>query len=299
MAGYLLLLLLTFAGTATAQFRQSSASPLTSGDVPGAVSPLVQEYAFISGIHAPTQNPDLARLWSKQPVEDVPGKKSPYLAAGLSLLVPGLGEYYVGDQIWRGMIFTGLEVGLWLERNHYLNRETDSMNAFYAFTDAHWHRAKYGAFMDSIIATDTSIHGIKATDPNDRGSINQHEAILDSLTTFYSDPTIKNWTHRLDVFGDQQYYELVSKYLQYVPGWDQADQFNTAAVMRANMNDQDGYASLFLYGIIANHILSAIDAAILAVDHNSRLHLHGDLIRRPYPGGVFGYAPQASLELKF
>ena len=298
MVKYLLVPLLCIAGTAAAQFPTSPAASIPSSFVREVSSSLVQEYLFVSGLGKHEQTIDLSSGWAKKPADDFPGKKSPYLAAGLSLILPGLGEYYVGDHIWRGMIFTGLEIGLWLERNNYLNRENDSMVSFYAYTDAHWHRPKYGKFMDSVIATDTSVH-VPNTDPNDKGSINQHEGILDSLTTYYSDPNIKDWTHRLDAFGDQQYYELVSKYIQYLPGWEQPNQWHDAAVMRANMNYQDEIASIFLYGIIANHILSAIDAAILAVDHNSQIHLHGDLQMRPYPGGAMGFAPKASLELTF
>src|SRR5437588_11922978 len=54
--------------------------------------------------------------------EPIPGHKSPFLAAALSAVIPGLGEYYVGDKNWwRGLIFTGLEAGMWLEYSHWLN----------------------------------------------------------------------------------------------------------------------------------------------------------------------------------
>src|SRR6185312_4515816 len=78
-------------------------------------------------------------------------KKSPYLAAALSLIIPGLGEYYVGDQVWRGMIFTGLEIGLWYGRYHWTKLGDDSLIAFHAWADSLWSPTKYSEYLDSLL----------------------------------------------------------------------------------------------------------------------------------------------------
>ena len=224
------------------------------------------------------------------------GKKSPVLAGFLSLAVPGLGEYYVGDQVWRGAIFTGIEIGAWIERAHWTARGDDSTAAFRAFGDNHWSTSNYAKYLDQLLKSrgfDSVAHG------GDGASINRAEAILDSLR-------FTDFTHRLTFNDQQQYYELISKYIQYRPGWDDFTAIDVQspnnirhADMRANMNDQYGVATFFLYGIIVNHVLSAIDAALLARDHNSNLRLQVELRNRPLPDGSMGYIPSADFTFTF
>jgi hypothetical protein len=69
--------------------------------------------------------------------------------------------------------------------------------------------------------------------------------------------------------------------------------------MRADLNTQYDVANIFLYGIMLNHVLSAIDAALLARDHNSPLRLHSDLMEFPLPNGAMAYVPTAKIEYRF
>ncbi len=245
---------------------------------------------------------DSVPLFEKQAAQSEGSRKSPFLAAGLSAIVPGLGEYYCGEQIWRGMIFTGLEIGLWAEYFHYNARGADSTAAFRSFSDAHFSTCRYVSHMDSILTSDTSraraAHNYLA-DCRDSASIHRAEAYLDSLSNYGTDPTIKDFGHRLILNDPQQYYEMISKYVQYIPGWDQIGNWNAASDMRDRMNFQYGVAQGMIWGVIINHILSAVDAALLANDHNSKLRLHGDLILKPYPNGSLGYVPTANMQLTF
>jgi len=262
---------------------------------------LAQDYSFVSNLRAQQRNPDLSAT-TESPEVEMPGKKSSFLAAVLSLAIPGLGEYYVGDHVWRGMIFTGLEIGLWAERIHWTHRGDDSTTAFRAFSDAHWSTCRYGDSLNSYLRAD-SIGPIAIC--GNFHSVNLAEAALDSVENARAniDPYASdNHTHRLVNPADdvQQYYELISKYtLQYLPGWDNFTNFNRAGAMRTSMNDQYGVADDFLYAIFVNHVLSAIDAALLASDHNSRIHLQGSVVRRPRFDGTMGYMPTANLELTF
>ena len=69
--------------------------------------------------------------------------------------------------------------------------------------------------------------------------------------------------------------------------------------MRANMNYQYQVADYFLYGLFLNRILSAIDAVLLAKDHNTPIHLEGEMQQRQYPDGTYGFVPTAHLRYTF
>ncbi len=231
------------------------------------------------------------------------GHKSVFLAATLSAILPGLGEYYVGDNIWRGMIFTGIEAGLWVGYIRWNQRFNDSIPAFYAFSDKHWSTTRYGDSLNALLSanhiSDSSCNCYAMG--SNIASINRAEAKLDSVYAF--DPSGDDFTHRLvdPSVDNQQYYEMISKYTdQYLRGWeDNSANFNLASLMRADANVQADVANIFLYGIILNHVLSAIDAALLARDHNSPLRLHSDLMQFPLPNGSLAYVPTANIEYRF
>ncbi|MDP4198744.1 MAG: hypothetical protein Q8922_02120 [Bacteroidota bacterium] len=224
--------------------------------------------------------------------------KSPFLAAGLSFLIPGLGEYYCGEQIWRGLIFTGLEVGLWVEYAHFINEFNDSTTAFRSYSDAHWSKGRYASSLDTQLV----LYQLKPiADSTDCASINRAEAQLDSLGNLSVNPvsSLNDMGHRLACSDIQQYYEMISKYRQYLPGWDAVSSWNEAAAKSGRMNDTYGLAQTMVWGVIINHVLSAVDAALLASDHNSKLRLHGDLLLKSNPNGSLGYVPTANVSLTF
>ena len=223
--------------------------------------------------------------------------KSSFLAFMLSFTVPGLGEYYVGDQIWRGMIFTAIDIGLLYGNRVYNSKGNDANAAFQNYSDKYWSPQKYADYLDSLLLK--SGHSA-ISNPNDFGQINKAE---DTLNYF----GFPDFTHNLPAKGSQQYYEIISKYIQYTLGWQdavtenptQSAEYQTAANMRADMNHQFEIRDDFLYGIFLNHILSAIDAALLARDHNTPIHLEGELKQSRYPDGTMGYVPTAKFRYTF
>ena len=230
--------------------------------------------------------------------DDVPDKKSPFLAAALSLLLPGLGEYYVGDQIWRGAIFTVIEAGLWYGNLTYEARGDDSTAAFKEFAHKNWQAEKYAEHLNNLLRVSHVDQQI--TDPNDFAQINAAEDTLNSLGAEF-------FTHRLPGFGEQQYYELISKYNQFAAGWSDASCGMLScspmslqhAIMRDNMNRQYEIAQTFIYGIFLNHVLSAIDAVLLARDHNNALRVSGETKYRSLPDGTMGYQIGANVSYRF
>jgi hypothetical protein len=254
---------------------------------------LVNSYTFFSEI-APSDEVPLGL----SSTADLPGKKSPFLAAALSLIIPGLGEYYVGDQIWRGVIFTVLEAGLWYGNITYTNRGDDSTAAFHEFAHQNWKPELYAEHLNEMLKVRKVDDLI--TDPNDFSQINAAEDTLNSLHADF-------FTHRLPGFGEQQYYELISKYHQFARGWADAtcDSLSCSpmsfrhAVMRDNMNRQYEIAQTFVYGIFLNHALSAIDAVLLARDHNSALRVQGETRQRSLPDGTTEYQMKANVSYRF
>jgi hypothetical protein len=226
--------------------------------------------------------------------------KSPYLAAGLSLILPGLGEYYVGDQIWRGIIFTSIDAVLWYGHFTYLARGDDSTAAFEAYADTNWLSSKYSDSLNMLLGEIQRDYRI--LDGNDFSQINKAEDTL-ALSNISRVPM----SHRLPPRGSQQYYELISKYIQFTYGWrdayddvpEHSAMFQRHAEMRANMNAQYETADYFLFGLILNRVLSAIDAVLLAKDHNSAIRLQGNLRLEREPDGRLGYVSSAKMSVRF
>ncbi len=287
---------ITLVPAATAQFR----APVIETAPREAINPLVASYVLSNENMLPRDTVPMHLASSSSTTSA--SHKSVFLAAMLSAVLPGLGEYYVGEDIWRGMIFTGLEAGLWIGYIRWNQRFNDSMPAFYAFSDKHWSTAKYGDSLNATLASyhifDSSCHCYAMG--SNIASINRAEAELDSI--FESNPSGDPYGHRLvdPAVDNQQYYEMISKYPDpYTEGWDNLANFNLASLMRADANVQADVANLFLYGIILNHVLSAVDAALLARDHNSPLRVHSDLMQQLLPGGGMAYVPTATIQYRF
>jgi hypothetical protein len=228
----------------------------------------------------------------------LPSRKSPFLAAALSLVIPGLGEYYVGEQIWRGAIFTLIEAGLWYGNITYTNRGDDSTTAFQNFANENWSPARYSDHLNKMLR-DRQVSTL-ITDPTNFDQINAAEDTLNRLGADL-------FTHRLPGYGEQQYYELISKYHQFTRGWADATCDNLScsslsfrhAVMRDNMNRQYEIAQTFVWGIFLNHALSAIDAVLIAHDHNSALRVEGSSRQRSLPDGSVGLEMEAKMSYRF
>ncbi len=288
-----LLLVVIVSASALAQFQEPVAA------VPASITlqnnnALLAEYTFWSQT-APRHDERSVPIPTETP--KIIGKKNPVLAAGLSLILPGLGEYYVGDEIWRGVIFTALEGGLWYGHFYFDKRGDDSLLAFHAWADSLWSAGRY---TDSLEVYLKEAHIDLKIDSNNFSSINKAEDTLDQIG--FSD-----FTHRLPQRGSQQFYELISKYIQFTWGWKDATSrdpltsfdYQRHADMRANMNQQYDIAGYFIWGMVLNRVLSAIDAVLLARDHNSAIRLEGELVRKPFPNGLIGYVPTAKLRWTF
>jgi hypothetical protein len=107
--------------------------------------------------------------------------------------------------------------------------------------------------------------------------------------------------------GDQQYFELIGKYPQYNPGWDDgggpvsetniSSHFKSYSLMRGYANDLYSKARTALVVVVINHILSATDAAWSATRYNA-VHLETGMKMQRTPFGV-ETVPTATLSVRW
>lgn len=203
-------------------------------------------------------------------------QKSPVVAGLLSLVLPGAGEFYTGEYL-KAAIFFALEAGLVTTGLIYDKKGDDKTVQYQNYADDyknpnhHWSVIKYAQW---IIQTE-----LGGQDPG---------IILSN------DPSLPPWqqvnwqllnqnehgSHRLPPHGDQQYYEMIGKYHQYSPGWndfsggtvsDLSTNFLIYSGMRGEANDFYNIASGAVIGIYINHFLSALDGVWSAVQYNNNL----------------------------
>jgi hypothetical protein len=184
-------------------------------------------------------------------------------AFALSLILPGAGQYYTGSKVKAAVSFA-LEATLWFGRLHYRSQGDTETEEYEAFADAHWNDTTY---YDSLF----NQYGY------DRWDDGNHQ-----------------WAHHLpfEVSGtdtslakNHEYYENIGKYNQFVWGWDDLQQISDTLpipennfhspvnrpaylVMREGANRSFDRARKATILILANHLLSAFDAALSAQRHN-------------------------------
>ena len=153
-----------------------------------------RSYSAVAGETQFASVDQIARAGSETPpVESKP--KSPAKAFLLSLVIPGLGQYYYGSRV-KPFIFIGAEITTWV-LNIKLNNDGDDITAeFEAFNRAHWIRDNYE---QKYLAWNYG--GITDDDLIEAQEISHH--LPDTRT--------------------QQYYEMTGKYDQFSWGWDDAN----------------------------------------------------------------------------
>ncbi|PID30881.1 MAG: hypothetical protein CR982_00760 [Candidatus Cloacimonadota bacterium] len=225
--------------------------------------------------------------------------KSPLIASGLSILVPGAGEIYGEDYIRAG-IFLGLEatfLGVWYT---YENDGDDKTDKFHDYADIHFSEEKY--FTGINLFLEQGVDAGLATTPFDSWTdVRDHWESGDHDSLFVSNQLKDNLSmdefgHKLPDTKTQQYYEMIGKYHQFSLGWDdfngmgKTDDDKWVFINNLNYTNfsnneagnylfdskgkRDNYESMrneaneayefgqnFLMLTIVNHVVSAFDAA--------------------------------------
>ncbi len=183
--------------------------------------------------------------------------KSPAKAFLLSLAVPGAGEYYNGQKIKAGT-FLAVDALLWTGYFIYHKKGSDKENEYQTFANENYTWQNFIIAWDQLPEEDKDrfSHRMPWDDENNRPNLN-HE-----------------------------YYENIGKYDQFQVGWNDIDfspwdiRDSTEAGkivspyrsqyldMRKQANDYFSNATTAVMISIANHVVSAFDAAIGAKRFN-------------------------------
>ncbi len=250
--------------------------------------------------------------------------RSPKKALFMSLIVPGLGQAYVG-QSWfnyaRGAAYFIGDVALAYGWHYYVGIKQDrEIGKYKAFADKNWRQWKYE---DSVFAykessKDLNQHRESYCDAvQSQGSskgVLLHGGCMDpdksseyvSFKNEYRDTgsAAEVGALRATFPNSQQFYEMIGKENEFITGWIDAPEMKTndsawyavndsGAIaqdknghsilastvfqqryigMRAQANSYARMQAWFLGGMVINHIVSAVDAALTARYHNKALY---------------------------
>jgi len=276
------------------------------------------------------------------------------LAFGMSVVIPGLGQAYNRSWIKAAVAIAG-EATILLLYGSWRQQGIDGRNAYKNQAHTHWSPVRYAYWLNDYthylntlpdertidilpIDVSSSLSNINFTQPDAwtqseqlmvRSLVQEIQRVERSL---YHGGTGAAFSHVLPFFGEQQYYELIGKYFQYAPGWDDyvtltmddratwidgngqfipsiepeagrpgdskanvSDRFYQYADDHADANTYLRRASRITTLLVVNHVLAAIDAAISARIHNRRVQLRWGLIE-DIQGKTY-IAPQLSFTL--
>lgn len=229
---------------------------------------------------------------------EMPGRKSPILAGAMSLLVPGAGEFYTKNY-WKTAVFVAIEAAAIIVALKYDKKGDDQTTSFENYADANWSVVKYAEWLMKYYNAPNLIK------PNSE-SLPPWERILDWGLLNKSEVV---GSHTLPAHGKQQYYEEIGKYHEYAAGWNDFDpnqknpepisnNFKYYSGERGKANDLYSVASTYVKIIVANHFLSAIDAAWSASRYNKKLNVSMKM-KEVNVAGQMGFNPELHLSYNF
>jgi len=191
--------------------------------------------------HAAVAEPAEASPKSLQPAAPAGGgRKSPKKAFFLSLLVPGLGEYYAGHAI-RGSAFLAIEGAAWTAWGIYRGRGNDWQSRYIAYQAEHWNFARYDAYRHAV--WDYVARNSNFFDPSRPFTQRQQDSLTVLIGTHHYD----------DICGqpmpskDDQ-YEMIGKYNRFVYGWDDATVFDDSTMLLRDIFPAPGPGSNGVWG---------------------------------------------------
>ncbi|MDI6402366.1 DUF5683 domain-containing protein [Balneolaceae bacterium ANBcel3] len=239
-----------------------------------------------------------------------------------SALLPGLGQA-ANDQWWKTALFVAAEataIGIFIHRE---NRGRDGERYYEVYGNDHWSVVQYAQF---IIDEHGHQHGKSFRDVIDEDYVNYNPGEpyggiapafdinidwkvidLDALNEAERNSRFSNgnpFSHYVEPYGSQQYYELMSKYYQFGPGWRlwpegnyhiedsrmPAD-FLYHAQVGYDFNHDLGVARNMLMLLVTNHFVAAFDAFFTQKVRQARV--------QPSASMEYGLRPTVGISYRF
>lgn len=271
-----------------------------------------------------------ALLYAGQRADPPASERSVPVAFALSAAVPGLGQAYNRQWI-RGAAALGLELAVVAAYGTWRSQGRQGRDEYRAMAHRFWSPLRYARWLNEYvgylnalpddmpvdaapIGIDGAVAGVDFTNPGGWTEAEQllvRRLILEIQTVerrVYHPETGAAFSHQLPFFGEQQYYELVGKYFQFAPGWEDYfheeangvptwidaggnylvsidPELTAADGTKPNVSptfyryaDEHGSANALLRRasrisilFFVNHLLAAVEAAVSARLHNRRL----------------------------
>jgi hypothetical protein len=212
--------------------------------------------------------------------------RSPSKAFLYSMTIPGTGQLY-NRSTFKAGLFMAVEVVSWVDwliNQRQGQKKTDDYNNF-ADGDSGWSAERYTNWL-----------------------IETYGIVSDTSEFTRNDSTMR-FTHHLPATRTQQYYEMIGKYDQFQYGWSDTDyltgEYNSRHRTRylndrATANDYFTKAKTGAIIAIANHLLSAFDAALSAKRFNKRQDTFSEVTLRARIVQYEGYQmPKLTLSYAF
>ena len=213
-----------------------------------------------------------SELSSNPMADDLPSKKSPVLSGVLSAIIPGAGQIY-NEDYWVAAAFVVVEAALVTTAVVYDNKGDEQTDYYQSYADQNWSVVDYAAWLNE---------NNPPADPDididyDTPGLQPWERIVD----WNQLNEAETGSHNLPPHGDQQYYEMIGKYHQYSPGWNDftggsnkeiiSPNFEYYSGERGQANDYYNTSSTAIVGIYINHLLAAAEAVWGANRFNDKL----------------------------
>jgi len=237
--------------------------------------------------------------------------KDPGLSFLSSALVPGLGQAAHHQWIKAG-IFAAIEAVTLYSHFHLRNEGRNLEDQYIKYADGNWSVVNYATYLvnyhnhyfpnDKISLNSLANQGYNLTTGPDYSHQDWQRVNLEKLhqlenMTYYDGTSGVPFSHNMPDYGSQQYYELMSKYFQFSPGWrdftskypinngtgtftppvwslnDMPPLFLQGAKMANEYNNKFRMATNVLTITIINHFVSAFDAFITTKLRTRNLHV--------------------------
>ncbi|NGP75884.1 hypothetical protein G3570_04515 [Balneolaceae bacterium YR4-1] len=245
-----------------------------------------------------------------------PVRSKPGLALLSSAIVPGTGQ--AANNKWlRAGAYLAAEAVFFTVHLTRLNDAKQQERQYEQFANNNWSVVTYAKWLvnyyeqnnlsnSAIDELRNQVTGLSASYNTDIDwnvvDIELLRMVERNTPFIYPDRSGNNFSHVMPDYGSQQYYELISKYYQYGPGWrdfgsnqnggsldnpyklnwdgtDMPFNFFRGSSLAERFNDNYRLAGNMLSLIVLNHIVSAFDAFLTVKIKNNRINAEANPLK--------------------